>query len=121
MRRRIVEDIVEDGGDFVTGFFPGNFSAIAERNRVKFDTVRKIWKEVVEKGDAGITKTRAAGVKQIQQDDIDFIRFLKTDRASMTAGELYKHTNEHCNIAAGTSNTAIRRVLRSNMTDGKWT
>ena len=42
---------------------------------------------MVEKGDTGITKTCAAGVKQIQQDDIDFIRFLKTDRASMTAGE----------------------------------
>ena len=121
LRRKIVEDIVEDGGDFVTGFFPGNFSAIAERNRVKFDTVQKIWKEVVEKGDTRITKTRAAGVKQIQQDDIDFIRFLKTERASMTAGELYKHTNEHCNIAAGTSKTAIRRVLRNIMTDGKWT
>ena len=39
LRRKIVEDIVEDGGDFVTGFSPGNFSAIAERNRVKFDTV----------------------------------------------------------------------------------
>ena len=121
LRRKIVEDIVEDGGDFVTGFFPGTFSEIAERNRVKFDTVRKIWKEVEEKGDTGITKTHAAGVKQIQRDDIDFIRFLKTDRALMTAGELYKHTKEHCNIAAGTSNTAIRRVLRNNMTDGKWT
>ena len=64
---------------------------------------------------------RAAGVKQIQQDDIYFIRFLKTDRASMTAGEFYKHMNEHCNIAAGTSSTTIRRVLRNNMTDGKWT
>ena len=49
LRRKIVEDIVEYGGDFVTGFFPGNFSAIAERNRVKFDTVPKIWKEVIKK------------------------------------------------------------------------
>ena len=76
---------------------------------------------MVEKGDTGITKTRAAGVKQIQQDDIDFTRFLKTDRASMTAGEWYKHTNDNCNIATGTSNTAIRRVLRNTMTDGKRT
>ena len=75
---------------------------------------------MVEKGGTGITKMRAAGIKQIQQDDID-LRFLKTDRASMTVGEVYKHTNEHCNVAAGTSNTAIRRVPRNNMTDGKWT
>ena len=67
---------------------------------------------MVEKGGTGITKMRAAGIKPMQQDDIDFTRFLKTDRASMTAGELYKHTNEHCNIAAGTSNTAIRSTPR---------
>ena len=63
---------------------------------------------MVEKANSGITKTRAAGVKQIQQDDTDFIRFLKNDRASRTAGELYKHTNEHCHIAVRTSNTANR-------------
>ncbi|XP_078382244.1 uncharacterized protein LOC144664917 [Oculina patagonica] len=120
LKRKIIQDIVEDGGDFVTGFFPGSFSVIAERNRVKHDTVRKIWKDLVDNGNAGITERHTAGVKHIQQDDVDFIRFLKTDRASMTIGELHKHISEHCDIPGGTSNSAIQRELR-NMTDGKWT
>ena len=33
LRRHIIQDIVESGGDFLTGFFPGNFSEIALKNR----------------------------------------------------------------------------------------
>lgn len=37
----------------------------------------------------------------------------------MATGELYKHVNEYCNVAGGTSTSAIGRVLQ-NMIDGKW-
>ncbi|KAL9977766.1 hypothetical protein ACROYT_G015206 [Oculina patagonica] len=90
LKRKIIQDIVEDGGDFVTGFFPGSFSVIAKRNRVKYDTVRKFWKDLVHNRNAGITERHTAGVKHLQQDDADFIRFLKTDRASMTIVDPYK-------------------------------
>ena len=42
LRRDIFRDIVENGGEFVTGFFPGNFSEVALRNRTKHETVKKI-------------------------------------------------------------------------------
>ena len=42
LRRNIIQGIVENGGDFVTGFFPGNFSAIDLKNRTKYYTVKKI-------------------------------------------------------------------------------
>ncbi|KAL9983401.1 hypothetical protein ACROYT_G005568 [Oculina patagonica] len=90
LKRKIIQDIVEDGGDFVTGFLPGSFSVIPKRNRVKYDTVRKIWKDLVDNGNAGITERHTAGVKHLQQDDADFIRFLKTDRASMTIVNPYR-------------------------------
>ena len=38
LRRKIIQDIIE-GGDFVTGFFPGSFSSTEGKNRVKYDTV----------------------------------------------------------------------------------
>ena len=50
LRRSIIQDIVENGGDFVTGFFPGNLSVIALKNRTKYDTVKKIWKQFCESG-----------------------------------------------------------------------
>lgn len=34
LRGKIIQDIIEIGGDFTTGFFPGDFSAVANENRV---------------------------------------------------------------------------------------
>lgn len=39
LRRKIIQDIIGNGGDFTTlttGFFVGGFSTIAKENRVKF-------------------------------------------------------------------------------------
>ena len=45
LRRNIIQDVVEKGGDLVTGYFPGSFSEIALKNRTTYNTVRKIWKQ----------------------------------------------------------------------------
>ena len=66
-------------------------------------------------------QSQAGGSKHLQPDDIELIRFLKTSRASMPTGELYKHVNDFCNVAGGTSLTVIHRALRKDMNDGKWT
>ena len=118
LRRNLSQDIVENGGDFVTGFFPGNFFEVALKNRTKCDTVKKIWKQFLE---SGMTKfqSQAGGSKHLQPDDIELIRFLKTSRASMATGELYEHVNDFCNVAGGTSLAAIHRVLQKDMNDGK--
>jgi hypothetical protein len=56
LRRKIIQDITEKGGDFVTGFFPGSFSLIASENRVKYDTVRKIWKDLCDNGNEKVKR-----------------------------------------------------------------
>lgn len=38
----IIQDIVEQGGDIATGYFPGCFARVALKHRVKPDTVRKL-------------------------------------------------------------------------------
>ena len=74
---------------------------------------------------SGTTKfqSQAGGSKQqvLQPDDIELIRFLKTSRASMPTGELYKHVNDFCNVAGGTSLAAIHRAPHKDMNGGKWT
>ena len=82
-------------------------------------TVKKMWKNLCENGDEKV-KRQAAGVKHLQPDDIQFVRFLKTNRPSMTNGELHKYVYEHCNVSGGTSKSAIQRVLKNDMGDGKW-
>ena len=120
LRRNIIQDVVEKGGDLVTGYFPGSFSEIALKNRTTYNTVRKIWKQFFETGSTRY-ESHAAGSKHLQQDDLDFIQFLKTSRASMATGEVYRYVNEFCNVASGTSNAAIQRALRNHLWDGRWT
>ena len=36
LRMKIIQDIIEKGGDFTTGLFVGRFSEIAKENRDKF-------------------------------------------------------------------------------------
>ena len=64
LRRKIIQDIIEKGGDFTTGFFVGSFSAISKENRVKCDTVKTIWKNLCENGDEKV-KRQAAAVKHL--------------------------------------------------------
>jgi len=120
LRKNIIQDIVEEGGDFVTGFFDGSFSQIARKNRTKYDTVTKLWKQFCNTGSVSF-ESRASGSMHLQPDHLDFIRFLKTSRSSMSTGELYKHVNDYCNIAGGTSNAAIQRAVQNRMDDRKWT
>ena len=42
LRRNIIQDIVEQGGDFVKAYL-GNFAYIARKHRIKYDAVRKVW------------------------------------------------------------------------------
>ena len=39
----------------------------------------------------------------------------------MSTGEVLRNVNEHCNVAGGTSKTAMGRALKQDMKDGKWT
>ena len=50
LRQNIIQDIVDNGGEFVTGFSPDNFSEIPLKNRTKYDMVKKIWAQFCESG-----------------------------------------------------------------------
>ena len=43
----VIDAIVDTGGDIVTGYFQGNFAAIARTFKLKRDTVVKVWRQFV--------------------------------------------------------------------------
>ena len=100
LRRNIIQDIVENGGDFVTGFFPSNLSEIALKNRTKYDMVKKICKQFCGSGTIKF-QGQTGGSKHLEPDDIELLRYLKTSRASMPTGELYKHVNDNYTETSG--------------------
>ena len=79
-----------------------------------------VWRQFIEKRDHERPKSLATGVRCLQTDDLDFIEFLKTDRPSLTSGELLREVNEHCQIPGGVSTVTINRAVRTSMHEGKW-
>lgn len=65
------------GGDTATGFFESSFHDVATKIKFSKETVQKIW-------------------RTLKPDDLEFIKFLKTDKESMTSGELLKEVTDHC-------------------------
>ena len=116
----VIDAIVDAGGDIVTGYFQGNFSAIARTFKLKRDTVVKVWRQFVANSDHELPKSTATGVRSLQPNDLDFIEFLKTDRPSLTSGELLTEVNEYCQIPGGVSTVTINRAVRKYMREGEW-
>ena len=119
-RSIVIDEIVEVGGDIATGFFEGSYSAVASKLKVSSDTIKKIWKAFCTSGESERPKSCASGVKQLKPDDLEFIEVLKTDKPSMTSGEILKEVKRHCFIPGGTSKEAINRAVRNFMREGKW-
>ena len=89
---------MEKGGDLVTGYFPGSFSEIAQKNRTTCNTAKKTLKQFCETGST-CYESHAAGSKHLQQDDLNFMQLLKISRASMATGEVYRYVNEFFSAA----------------------
>ena len=47
LRSLVIDEIVNEGGDIATRYFPGNFSAISKTFKLKTDTVMKVWRQFV--------------------------------------------------------------------------
>ena len=59
-------------------------------------------------------------MRSLQPNYLDFIEFLKTDRASLTSEELLTEVNEYCQIPGGVSTVTINRAVRKYMREGEW-
>ena len=103
-----------------TGFFPSNFEDVSRKLKVKGSTVRDIWRKFVTSGDYEC-KRNAGRSMHLQQDDLDFIEFIKSDRPSISAGEILKEITEVSNVPGGTSKSAIGRAVRDKLPCGTMT
>ncbi|CAB4023457.1 Ankyrin repeat domain-containing 34B [Paramuricea clavata] len=115
----VINEIVDMGGDTATGFFE-QYSAVAAKFKLSPKTMKKVWMQFCKSGQLKPKKSCASGVKHLKPEDVDFIEFLKTDKPSMSSGDLLKEVKRHCVIPEGTSREAINRAVRNFMHDGKW-
>ena len=88
LRKLIVDEIVRNGGDINTGYFPAKFSEEVEKN------------------------------SNLTQGDLQLIETFKRERPTLSLREIYDGLTEFGDIPKGTSRSAISRALNNNMLSG---
>lgn len=122
LRTAVIDHIVQQGGDVITGFFQGSYTEVAKHFNLSRMVVQKLWRQCCEQGDITNQWKGGNNPPRLQKQDLDFIEALKTATPSMPHAKIYDAVNTHCNIPTGTSKSAIARAVQSRLDDGKtWT
>ena len=106
LRKLIGDEIVRNGGDINTGYFPGKFSDVANAFKVSRTTVKNIWQRLhLER----TTEPREHG------GDLQLIETIKRERPTLSLREICDGLTEFGGIPKGTSRSAISRALNNNV------
>ena len=118
LRTSIVDEIIRNGGDIHTGYFPGRFSDVANHFRVSRSCVENLWRRLHK--DRTIEPKRHGGGNPIRltDGDLQLIETWKKARPTSSLREIYDGLNEFGDIPNGTSISAISRALNYSMLSG---
>lgn len=89
LRSLIVQEIIERGGNSVTGEVPrGVITAVAEKFKVVVQTVSNVWKRYLSTGDLSESRRNTQGRPKLTEPDVRMIQFLKQEAPSVTGREV---------------------------------
>ena len=119
LRNSIVDDILAAGGDPETGYFPGEFKAIADKFKISNSTVRNLW-DLFCSSKTTIPHPQGGGnPSHLSPEDLKLIEVLVLTNPSVSLRELHVELENHRDIYGGTSLPALSRALHRRMVSGK--
>lgn len=121
LRCLIIDHIVANGGDLLTGYFPGSMSAVGNHFKLSQSFVSKLWKKCCKEGSISPQRRGCNNPPHLQNQDLEFIEALKSAKPSMPYSKILEAVDAHCNIPSGTSVSAISRAVQSRLNGEKWT
>ena len=84
LRRAIIDEIVQNGGDYSSGYFMGNFSDVGRNFNVSGKTVKNIWVNFCESGNVGARdKKGSQNPPHLTEAEFEVIELLKRTVPSM--------------------------------------
>ena len=91
MRSLIIDDILSQGGDVSTEFYPGSFRALGKKYKVSGTTVSNIWKTFCQSGEYVPRHSARGQPKRLEEPELDLMQLLLKCRPSIT----YKDIKEN--------------------------
>lgn len=119
VRRLVIDKILLEGGDRVTGFFPSTFSKIATDLNITIPTVSKIWKQFCDTYDEMPLSRGGDFNKKLDDGDLELIEVLKMANGSISLKELYSELEQFGNVGGNITISSISRAIKSRLLSGK--
>lgn len=120
MRQLIIKDL-ECYVDKSTGIIArGLLTRVAKKFCVCNSTVKNVWTKYLEDGSFKQRQPSTGRPKKLDDDAVEYIQFLYTEKPTRTASEIKKKLIENT-TAGNTSIRTIRRYVRQGLQGGPWT
>lgn len=119
MRMMIISNIINRGGDRTTGFFPSNYSNVAQDLLISPNTVKKVWKQFCESYNIESLKRGGDFSSKLTGDDLELIEILKAERGSISLKEIYQVVEQVGNVGGDISLSSISRAIKSKLLSGE--
>ena len=119
MRSLIIERILQEGGDRVTGYIPRSFRYFSEELKLSVNTITKIWRKFCE--ELSINPRAKGGTKwsKLTGDDLELIEILKIEKPSVSLAEIVSCLEEM--DGEEVSMATVSRALKHRLPSGPYT
>ena len=119
-RRAIIDEIIEKGGDRLTGIIPVPYTQIAEHFKVAPNTVKSIWKRFCHDYVADRLPVSGGNKGKLSQGDLELIEVIKNAKGSISLSEIINILDELGDVEPGdVSLSTISRAVRERMPSGR--
>ena len=112
----IIDSIIRDGGDRITGYIPRSVTQFARELRVSVNTVKSVWFRYCEEM---ITTPKPKGgltFEKLKEDDRELIEVLKLHSPSMSLSEIMEELEQLGGQEISMS--AVSRAIKSRLPSG---
>ena len=119
MRLLIIDRILQEGGDRVTGYIPRSFRYFSEELKLSVNTITKSWRKFCE--ELSINPRAKGGTKwsKLTGDDLELIEILKIEKPSVSLAEIISCLEEM--DGQEVSMATVSRALKHRLPSGPYT
>ena len=119
MRSLIMDRILHEGGDRVTGYIPRSFCSFSEELKLSVNTITKIWRKFC--AELSINPLAKGGPKwsKLTGDDLELIEILKIEKPSVSLAEIISCLEEMDGVEV--SMASVSRALKHRLPSGPYT
>ena len=101
-RQLVIDHMISNGGDILTGYFPGSVSSVADHLKLSRSCVAKLWSGACERASIDPQRKGGNNPTHLHSQDLDLLEALKSAKPSMPYS--LEVINANCVISSGTCN-----------------